>query len=123
MAKEKKNKVGRPKKNIDFHQLKKLCEMHCTQEEACSFFEMDDKTLSARIKEAEYDNFSEFFKKHSGMGKISLRRLQFKSANNGSVPMQIWLGKNILGQKDNIINNNLSDISNSAKIILDTTGK
>jgi hypothetical protein len=32
--------------------------------------------------------------------KISLRRFQFDSAKKGKVAMQIWLGKQYLGQKD-----------------------
>ncbi len=32
--------------------------------------------------------------------KIKLRKLQWKSADKGNVTMQIFLGKNILGQKD-----------------------
>jgi len=31
---------------------------------------------------------------------MSLRRLQMKSAQKGSVPMQIWMGKQQLGQSD-----------------------
>jgi hypothetical protein len=33
-------------------------------------------------------------------GKSSLRRLQWKSALGGNVVMQIWLGKQYLGQRD-----------------------
>lgn len=34
------------------------------------------------------------------IGKASLRRMQFKSAEDGNVTMQIWLGKQMLGQRD-----------------------
>lgn len=44
--------------------------------------------------------FSQVYKKYSSTGKISLRRMQFRSAENGSVPMQIWLGKQYLEQKE-----------------------
>jgi hypothetical protein len=33
-------------------------------------------------------------------GKASLRRMQFKAAEDGNVTMLIWLGKQFLGQKD-----------------------
>lgn len=33
-------------------------------------------------------------------GRASLRRMQFKNAQAGNVTMQIWLGKQYLGQKD-----------------------
>ena len=33
-------------------------------------------------------------------GRASLRRMQFKNAQAGNVTMQIWLGKQYLGQQD-----------------------
>jgi hypothetical protein len=33
-----------------------------------------------------------------------LRRMQFESANKGNVTMQIWLGKQYLGQSDHPVN-------------------
>ena len=35
--------------------------------------------------------------------KLRLRQLQFKSAEKGNVVMQIWLGKQILGQSESVI--------------------
>ncbi|WPY01564.1 hypothetical protein Trichorick_01477 (plasmid) [Candidatus Trichorickettsia mobilis] len=100
MSTAEKNKGGRPRKEIDFDVLQKLCELNCTRDEICNFFEIDDKTLTARIVEVGYDSFSAYYKKYLNTGKISLRRIQWQSANAGSVPMQIWLGKQYLGQKD-----------------------
>ena len=42
-------------------------------------------------------------------GKISLRRWQFKSAEAGNVTMQIWLGKQYLGQREQIETDNKND--------------
>ena len=92
--------AGRPKKEIDYEQLDKLCKLQCTGEECASFFGIDYDTLNARIKE-QYDcNFSDYYKKNSGEGKISLRRMQWKTAEGGNPTMQIWLGKQYLGQSD-----------------------
>ena len=44
-------------------------------------------------------NFSEIFKEKRGLGKISLRRSQWRLAEK-SATMAIWLGKQYLGQKD-----------------------
>lgn len=95
-----KNLGGRPKKEIEFSVLEQLCAIHCTQKEICSFFKVDDKTLSARIREIYGISFSEYYREFSDDGKVALRRMQWKSANKGSVPMQRWLGANILGQKN-----------------------
>ena len=44
-------------------------------------------------------NFSEVFKEKRGVGKISLRRAQFRLAEKNA-NMAIWLGKQYLGQSD-----------------------
>jgi hypothetical protein len=35
-------------------------------------------------------------------GKASLRRMQWQAAQSGSIPMMIFLGKNLLGQRNKI---------------------
>ena len=46
-------------------------------------------------------NFSEVFKEKRGLGKISLRRNQWRLAEK-SATMAIWLGKQYLGQRDQV---------------------
>lgn len=48
-------------------------------------------------------HFSEVLKEGRETGKASLRRAQYKNAIRGSTGMQIWLGKNRLGQKDQVV--------------------
>lgn len=93
--------VGRPRKEVPQDELEKLCAIQCTADEICGFYGIHLDTLNARVKEWGYANFSDYFKKHSQAGKVSLRRAQYKNALNGSVPMQIWLGKQVLGQSEN----------------------
>ena len=45
------------------------------------------------------EGFAETYKKKSQKGKASLRRLQFKHAETNPT-MAIWLGKQLLGQRD-----------------------
>ena len=92
-----------PSKPIDDKDWEKLINMiriQCTAVEICGVFGMSEDTLTRRIKERGEGNFAELFKKYSEEGRTSLRRLQWISANSGSVPMQIFLGKNMLGQTD-----------------------
>ena len=91
--------MGRPRKEIDYIQLEKLCSIQCTEVEIAQFFEVSVDTLCSRIKEEYTMTFSEYFKKHSADGKISLRRNQFKLSEKNTA-MAIWLGKQYLGQKD-----------------------
>ena len=51
-----------------------------------------------------YDlSFSEVFRQKRDLGKTSLRRNQWKLAENGNSTMQIWLGKQILKQSESPI--------------------
>ena len=85
---------------IDYDKLSKLCKIQCTGEECAAFLEMDYDTLNINLERDGHSGFSDYFKKQSAGGKISLRRRQFRSAEDGSVPMLIWLGKQYLGQLD-----------------------
>ena len=93
--------VGRPKTNIDKEQFEKLCAIQCTLEEIADFFNCCDDTINNWCKKEYGDNFSGVYKKKMSPGKISLRRMQFKLAEKNPT-MAIWLGKQYLGQKDNI---------------------
>jgi hypothetical protein len=95
--------MARPRKEINFDTLKKLCGIYCTKDEICSFFEVDEKTLSARIEEEYGESFSDYYKKASAEGSASLRRKQFELALGGNVTMLIWLGKNVLRQSDRVL--------------------
>lgn len=90
---------GRPKKEIDKLQFEKLCGLQCTEDEICGFFDVTDKTLTRWCKETYNASFSEVFAQKRGMGKISLRRMQWKLAEKNP-SMAIFLGKNYLGQTD-----------------------
>lgn len=90
---------GRPKIPIDFPMVEKLCAIQCTGDEIASVLGINYDTLFNRIKQEYGITFSEYFKKHSGAGKASLRRTQFELAKK-SAAMCIWLGKQYLGQRE-----------------------
>ena len=94
--------MARPKKKIDIEQLKKLLALQCTKVECAAFFEVTKPTLEARIREAGYEGFQAFAEVYRQPGRISLRRHQWKSAEAGHVGMQIWLGKQWLGQTEKV---------------------
>ena len=97
-----KPKMGRPKKPFDPEHFEKLCGLQCTEVEIAGWFGFSIDTLNARCKEIYSMTFSDTFKEYSQDGKISLRRNQFKLSAK-SAGMAIWLGKQYLGQKDNMI--------------------
>jgi hypothetical protein len=94
-------RTGRPKKNIDHKQFESLCGLQCTLEEICGWFGITDKTLNSWCKKTYNKTFSEVFKEKRSTGKISLRRHQWRLAEKNA-NMAIWLGKQYLGQKDQV---------------------
>lgn len=94
-------KGGRPRKEIDLEQFKKLCGLQCTLAEIAGFFDCSEDTIENWCKRELRRGFSDAFKEYSASGKISLRRNQFRLAEK-SASMAIFLGKNYLGQRDNI---------------------
>jgi len=89
---------------IDIEQLKKLLMLQCTKIECAAFFEITKPTLEARIREAGHEGFQQFADIYRQPGRISLRRHQWKSAEAGNIAMQIWLGKQWLGQAEKVEN-------------------
>ena len=86
--------MGRKKVKIDYDTVKNLAKICCTQEEIASVMGCSVKTLQRRRQ------FNKAYQDGLNEARASLRRLQWKKALEGNVPMQIFLGKNILGQRD-----------------------
>lgn len=93
--------MARPRKEIDQKQFENLCGLHCTQAEICDWFEVCEDTLNSWCKRTYKEGFSEVYRKKKGKGKISLRRSQWKLAENNAT-MAIWLGKQYLNQRDQV---------------------
>ena len=91
MAKEKK-KTGRPKSDIPGLKVEQLASYGCTNTEIAEYFGVNESTIRR--------SFAEFLTKGRASGKIKLRQLQMKAAEQGNVTMLIWLGKQVLGQQD-----------------------
>lgn len=94
-------KTGRPRKEIDQKQFEQLCAMQCTESEIAAFFDCDISTLNRFCKREYGATFDEVSKKKREVGNISLRRMQFKHAEK-SPSMAIFLGKQYLGQRDQV---------------------
>jgi transposase len=94
------NKGGRPRKEIAPHTFERLCEVQCTLEEIAHVLDVSEDTVERWCKRTYELGFADAYKKLSATGKTSLRRYQFEAAKKGNVTMQIWLGKQYLGQTD-----------------------
>jgi hypothetical protein len=94
--------MARPKKyNIDTKQVQKLASLGCTNKEMADFFGCSPDLLEK--------SYSVFLTKGRAEQRIRLRQLQWKSAEKGNVTMQIFLGKNMLGQQDKIETSELDE--------------
>ncbi len=94
-------KRGRPRLIIDKRLFENLCAIQCTLEEICSVLDCDNKTVETWCKYEYGKNFSEIFSKKRKRGLVSLRRAQFQKAiDEKNTTMQIWLGKQWLGQTE-----------------------
>lgn len=85
--------MARPKKyDIDPEEVEKLAAIGATNTEIASFFGCSKDLIGK--------SYSTNVEKGRESGKIRLRQWQMKAAQKGSVPMLIWLGKNMLNQRD-----------------------
>lgn len=117
------DKFGRPDLAIDETLLRSLCKIQCTEKELCAVLEVSPDTLATYIKINHNMTFSEYLEKYGGQGKVSLRRLQFRKAEEGNVAMLIWLGKQYLGQKDGDLLLNTSRDCNNFVLSYETKKK
>jgi len=88
-------KPGTWESRVDLDKVKKLASLGCTHAEIASFFDVPEAILHG------IPEYKECFNIGKGQGKVSLRRSQWEAATKGNVSMLIWLGKQILGQKEN----------------------
>ena len=92
--------TGRPKRVIDWQKFEFGCQINATKEEICKWLNISNTTLERLIKGQDGETLEWVYKKLSVDGIISLRRMQLKKAQEGNVPMLIWLGKQYLGQSE-----------------------
>lgn len=105
--------MGRKKVKIDYDTVKNLAKICCTQEEIASVLGCSVKTLQRRKQ------FNKAYQDGLNDARASLRRLQWKSAVNGNITMQIFLGKNLLGQRDRFAEDERSEDKEKVTIIND----
>jgi hypothetical protein len=90
-------KTGRPRKELDLALIENLAMIQCTDSEIAAALNVSVDTITRRKKEP---TFADAYERGKQGGKRSLRRLQWLSAEKGGFVMQIWLGKQYLGQQD-----------------------
>jgi len=101
MAAKQPKKNGRPKIELTPEQCElaeTLAGMQCTHAEIAAVLKVSEDTITRRKQDDP--SFAEAIKRGQENGKASIRRMQYKAAKDGNATMQIWLGKQYLGQSD-----------------------
>lgn len=96
---------GRPRKKLNelgCKIIEQLASFMCTEEEIASFLGVTVEVLKNKSNE---QSFLECIKNGRKKGKAGLRMNQFRLSKTNAA-MAIWLGKQYLGQKDNVEDDN-----------------
>jgi hypothetical protein len=94
-------KAGRNPIKIDLLELEKLCSLFCTHQELADWFGVSVRTIETRQKRPE---FAAAMQRGRSKGSISVRRAQMKMLESGNSTMGVWLGKQMLGQREVVTN-------------------
>jgi hypothetical protein len=84
---------------IDLTELEKLSSLQCTDEEIAAWFGVATRTIERR---RTVKKFADVIERRKAKGRISVRRMQMKLLEQGNATMGVWLGKQILGQTDQV---------------------
>jgi len=90
--------MARPERPVDLKLVEDLARIQCTDAEMASILGFSIDGWRKRVRRSK--ELVDLIEKGKEAGRSSLRRLQWKSATNGNIAMQIWLGKQYLGQRD-----------------------
>ncbi len=71
--------------------------LNCTEIEIAAYLGISERTLRKRLKDPAC---SEVVARGRAKGRISVRRAQMRLLDDGNATMAVWLGKQMLGQKD-----------------------
>lgn len=87
--------------NIDFQLVDELLEAGCDGTQIAAVLGCHKETLYDRVKEVKKTDFSDYKAQKRSKGDAALLKAQYDSAIiDKDRGMQIWLGKNRLGQTD-----------------------
>ena len=90
--------AGAPRKEIDLIAVERAAGIGCQNDEIAAILGISKQTLYTHI--GHTPAVQEAIDRGRAKGRGTLRRLQWQRAQGGSDTMCIWLGKQMLGQRD-----------------------
>ena len=100
MSVKKKHPGGRPKVPMGLAEIENLSRLNCTMDEIAAYFQVDVRTVQLRAQKEPA--FREAIERGHAVGRLSVRREQFRLLEQGNATMAIWLGKQLLAQRDKV---------------------
>jgi len=97
---KKKNVGGRPKVKMGLEEVENLSRLNCTMDELAAYFGVDVRTVQLRAQKEP--KFRAAIERGQAMGRLSVRRQQIRLLEQGNPTISIWLGKQLLGQRDRL---------------------
>jgi len=95
-------KRGRPKTEINLEVVEKLGMLQCTDIEVAAWLGVTTRTIE--LWRAKGEEFDVSLSRGKAKGRISIRRQQIRLLEAGNATMGVWLGKQVLGQRDIVAN-------------------
>lgn len=108
----------KPKININWDEVGKLLEAGSSGVEVAAYLGFSEQALYLRCRQDLDKEFSALKQEKRARGDALLRGKQYATAMKGNVPMQIFLGKNRLGQADKVDQRMTGTFTTETKIIL-----
>jgi hypothetical protein len=96
----KKHPGGRPKVKMGLDEVENLSRLNCTMDELAAYFRVEVRTVQLRAQREP--KFREAIERGQSMGRLSVRRQQIRLMERGNATMAIFLGKQLLGQRDRL---------------------
>jgi AraC-like DNA-binding protein len=92
---------------IKWKTVQTMAKQHSTADEIAAVLECSTDTLSRHCQADHGELLEDYLTRYRAGGRASLRKLQWSTAQGGgkqAAAMQIWLGKNWLGQRSTSVN-------------------
>jgi hypothetical protein len=110
--------MARPKLEIKWEEVANLLQAGCDGVQVAAYIGLHPETLYDRCRAELGIGFSEYSQQNRSKGDALLIVKQFESAvKDKDKAMQIWLGKQRLGQRDKFETDNKHDVQLSIKAV------
>ena len=103
---------------IDLGLVERSAHIGCTNDEIVALLGIGRSTFYDRLKDDP--ELQEVIDRGRAVGRATLRRLQWQGAESGNPTMLIWLGKQMLDQKDKLENSGTMDTN--TRLIVELVG-